>query len=263
MVGLLFVILAGFAFGSFINALVWRIHKRKNWVSDRSICTHCRHVLAPIDLIPVFSWLMLRGKCRYCGKRIEDTPLPELLLPALYAVSYLLWPLDAGGVGLAALLVWLAILVGLVALFVYDMKWQLLPNGLVAYVTVGALVLAVLDAVSRGWYHLLSAVIGGVVIFGFFWILFQVSGGKWIGGGDVKLAFALGVIAGSPAKALLVVFIASLLGTLVAVPGMLSQKLGKASKVAFGPFLVGATIIVFLWGQKLIDWYINSVLRLG
>src|SRR6185369_16739060 len=90
------LVLLGLIFGSFINALVYRIHAGRNWVSERSECMSCHHPLAAKDLIPVFSWLYLRGKCRYCKKPIPDSPIVELALPALFVVSYLLWttPLD-------------------------------------------------------------------------------------------------------------------------------------------------------------------------
>ncbi|HSD55741.1 MAG TPA: prepilin peptidase, partial [Candidatus Saccharimonadales bacterium] len=71
MIPLLLIVL-GLILGSFVNALVWRLRKNKDWVNDRSECTHCHHKLGPLDLIPVLSWVMLAGKCSYCHKKIED-----------------------------------------------------------------------------------------------------------------------------------------------------------------------------------------------
>ena len=76
--------MVGLAFGSFVNALVWRIRHKRDFVSERSECTHCHHVLAWNDLIPVLSWLMLRGKCRYCHKKIDDSPVVEVTTAALF-----------------------------------------------------------------------------------------------------------------------------------------------------------------------------------
>src|SRR5438105_4077844 len=96
------VILAGLglAFGSFINALVWRIHEKKDWVRQRSQCPHCGHKLAAKDLVPVISWLALRGRCRYCGKPISlQYPLVELAMAAVFISSYYFWPGGVAGVG--------------------------------------------------------------------------------------------------------------------------------------------------------------------
>ena len=127
----LLLVLTGLMFGSFINALVWRLHENKDWVSDRSECPHCHHKLAAQDLVPVFSWLFLGGKCRYCKKPIPDSPLVELALPGLFVLSYLLWPQPLSGVGLYDLIFWLVFLVGFTALAV----WFCRPDIIIAALT--------------------------------------------------------------------------------------------------------------------------------
>ena len=101
-------------------------------LKGRSMCPHCKHELAAKDLVPVLSWLYLRGKCRYCGKPIDDTPLVEAATAALFAISYLGWPgpLDTGLQWLI-FAVWLIFVVMFVALAVYDLRWLLLPNRVV------------------------------------------------------------------------------------------------------------------------------------
>src|SRR5688572_14187716 len=96
----------GLIFGSFINALVWRLHEGRDWVRERSECLQCHHQLAPKDLIPVLSWLLLRGKCRYCHKPIPDSPLVELAVPALFVTSYFFWPVDLAGSAWFAFICW-------------------------------------------------------------------------------------------------------------------------------------------------------------
>lgn len=129
----------GLCLGSFVNALVWRLHeqakkqKKETTLSitkGRSMCPHCRHNLSWRDLIPVFSWLRLRGKCRYCKKPISGQyPLVELMTATLFVGSYLFWPLDLQAVGdWTHFGLWLVILTGFMALLVYDLKWMLLPN---------------------------------------------------------------------------------------------------------------------------------------
>src|SRR4029079_16791155 len=96
---LFLLVVFGLVFGSFINALVWRLHAGRDWVKERSECTHCHHPLAPKDLVPVISWLWLRGRCRYCHKPIDDSPLVELAVPFLFVLSYCFWPMPLAGVG--------------------------------------------------------------------------------------------------------------------------------------------------------------------
>lgn len=258
----LILFLFGLIFGSFINALVWRLHSKKDWVKERSICPHCKHVLAAKDLVPVVSWLMLKGKCRYCKKPISaQYPAVELLTASLFALSFTFWPSSFNLPGILAFGVWLFVLVLLIALLVYDVRWMLLPNKLVAVLTVASVVLVVLLAWDgNGVTYVLQALLGAGVFFAIFWLLFTLSSGKWIGGGDVKLAFSLGLIAGSLNNVLLTIFIASLLGTVLITPMLLSKRLKVHSKIPFGPFLILATIIVFWFGTRMISWYLETFL---
>ena len=95
----------------------------------------------------------------------------------------------------------------------------------------------------------------GFIIFGFFYSIFIISEGKWIGGGDVKIGFLLGLIVATPINSLLVIFLASLLGTFYSLPGIFIKKTNLNSHIPFGPFLIIATIIVFLFGSELLSAY--------
>src|SRR4051812_40657220 len=130
LVWAIYLFTLGLCLGSFINALIWRLHENKDWVKGRSQCPNCGHVLAAKDLIPVLSWLALRGRCRYCGRTIsKQYPVVELLTGVAFAASYLYWPETLSESGQKLLLItWLTSLVGLMALLVYDFKWMLLPN---------------------------------------------------------------------------------------------------------------------------------------
>jgi prepilin signal peptidase PulO-like enzyme (type II secretory pathway) len=111
--------IAGLVLGSFVNAVVSRLpHLDGSVLWGRSRCPRCHTELAAWDLVPVLSWLLLRGRCRYCGARIEDGPLVEIAIPALFVISYLLWPGGVGGFAVLPFAVWLvfgACLIGLVA----------------------------------------------------------------------------------------------------------------------------------------------------
>ncbi len=249
----------GLVFGSFINALVWRLHKHRNWVSERSECPHCHHVLAPLDLIPVFSWLLLRGKCRYCRKPIPDSPLVELAVPALFVLSYAYWPSPLSGQGLFDFVCWLLFIIGFVALAVYDIRWFLLPDvivyplvALAAFQVVGDWLLY-----HHDWHLLFGPLIGVAIISGLFYLLFYLSAGKWIGFGDVKLGIVLGLLAGGALKALLVLLAASSLGTLIALPLLLQGKATRKTHLPFGPLLLAGMVIIALWGDHIISWYMG------
>jgi leader peptidase (prepilin peptidase)/N-methyltransferase len=265
------LIVLGLCFGSFINALVWRLHeqslpKKKRVANDkdlsvtkgRSMCPHCQHTLGVMDLLPLFSWLLLRGKCRYCHAPIGwQYPVVEASLALLYVVSYMCWPLVFDSQGVFIFAVWLIALVGLVALAVYDIRWMLLPNKIVfPLIGLGLLQTVVVAMLFDGRGGTILQATGAVAIAGgVYYVLFQLSKGRWIGGGDVKLGYALGFLLQTPLKAFLMLFLASLIGLLLAAPGVLSKRLTATSKVPFGPSMILATAIVVLFGQAVVDWY--------
>ena len=132
---------------------------------------------------------------------------------ALFILFYLFWPYGLNSVVQWVVLIgWLLVLVGLIALAVYDLRWMLLPNGLMIYLIVLTAFITVVNLMSSGfdWRGLLNALLGALVGGGLFYILFQVSRGKWIGGGDVKLGFVLGLLAGSAQRSFLMIFLATL-----------------------------------------------------
>jgi len=277
VVALIFV---GLALGSFVNALVWRIRaqeqiteKKKQSKADkaqlsrlsitkgRSMCLSCGHELAPKDLIPIVSWLWLRGKCRYCGARIPDTPVSEVAVPVLLLMSYLWWPWSlASNLNWLLFGLWAICIVSFVALALYDLRWYLLPNRIVFPLIWLALVFRLVAGLQADTGQLslwLSGVWGAALLAGLFYLLFIISNEQWIGGGDVKLAVALGLLAGGPLATLLLLFLASTTGTLAAVPLLLQGKSIRHMRIPFGPFLILATILTVLFSQSVIDWYIG------
>jgi prepilin signal peptidase PulO-like enzyme (type II secretory pathway) len=255
------LIVVGLCFGSFINAFVWRFHEHIDWSKKRSECDYCRHVLSAFDLIPVFSWLALRGKCRYCHKALSwQYPLAELITAAIFCLSYIYWPFSLSGLGLFQFICWLVLIVGFVGLTIYDLRWRTLPNKFVFSITFLALAqLLVVSLVQGSVKHFIGGVIGAAVIAGIFYIIFQISDGKWIGGGDVKLGICLGLIVGGPINAVLLIFIASLSGTLMAIPLLLRYKTVKIH-IPFGPFLMFATMVIFLFGNDFLSWYKHLII---
>lgn len=269
------LLLTGLCLGSFVNALVWRVHEQSkkgkkqslkpkdlSIVHGRSMCVHCHHTLAWYDLLPVVSWLSLSGKCRYCKKAISGQyPLVELLTAALFVVSYAYWPTEFDTAGVLSFGFWLIFLVGFMALIIYDLRWMLLPNRIVfpMQALAGVYVL-VLVITKQDTGVLLTAFWGVLCSAGLFYVLFQISNGKWIGGGDVKLAVVLGALVGGPVHAFLMLFIASLCGSLVGLPLILTGKSKRNSRIPFGPMLILATIIVYLFGTAMINLYKQQLL---
>lgn len=250
------LIVLGLSFGSFINAFVWRFHEHMDWLRGRSECDYCHHVLSPIDLIPVLSWAILRAKCRYCHKHLSlEYPLVELVTAGLFSISYIYWPLSLHGLDLFQFVCWLAFLVGFVGLTIYDLKWYTLPDKIVFFlIGLSSLQLLVVYIDSSNIRHLTGGLIGAAIISGIFYTIFRISDGKWIGGGDVKLGICLGMIVGGPLNAILLIFIASLIGTLLAIPLLLKHR-SISIHIPFGPFLMLATIIVFFLGSDITSWY--------
>ncbi len=271
------LVVVGLCLGSFANALVWRLHeqeaelakkqpsktylKQLSVARGRSMCPHCKHELAAKDLMPLLSWLSLKGSCRYCGQPISPQyPLVELFTAALFVASYSWWPVAFNTIEVLEFVFWLVLLTGLVALFVYDLRWMLLPNRLVYPLMVIAGFLATIRILhdSQPLHALVNTALAVAVGGGLFYLLFQLSGGRWIGGGDVKLGWLLGLVAATPARSLLLIFIASVLGTLVSLPLLASNRLKRSSVVPFGPFLIIAAVAVQLFGAAILHWYALS-----
>lgn len=257
-----FLGIAGAAFGSFIDAITWRLHTKRNFISDRSECEHCHHKLGPWDLIPIFSWVLLGGKCRYCGKPITPlAPLTELALAAIFVLSYVYWPLGfASWQAVTLFVLWLIYMVMLGILFVYDLRWLLLPDVLVVpLIALGFVDATIWNNLYDGNLVSLSShiVLGVAAMAGLYWVLYMVSKGKWVGFGDIKLAVFMGAVLGWQ-KTLLLLMLANFIGLLVVLPGLLTKKLTPTSRVPFGPFMIVAFVIVGLAGDRLIDWYIRT-----
>ena len=201
---------------------------------------------------------MLRGRCRYCRRKIGIEPFAtEVTGGLVFVLSYLLWPktLDHGQIVLLA--TWLACSVGLLALFVYDLKWMILPSNIV-YVTAGIALIGRLTYIigyeSDKPKALALWVLSLGVSSGIFWLLYQINE-NFIGGGDIRLGLITGTLLATPISSFVMIFFASVLGTLFMIPGIAGGRNGMRSKLPYGPFLIASTAIVLFYGQSLIDWY--------
>jgi leader peptidase (prepilin peptidase)/N-methyltransferase len=268
LVTVVILLFLGLAFGSFINALVWRVHEQGSGkktkdlsiLNGRSQCVNCGHELSAKDLVPVFSWLALKGKCRYCCKAISaQYPLVEAATATWFLLSYYFWPGGVYGVSEWLLLItWLTTSVGLIALAVYDFRWQLLPNKILYPTFFVALYgrLTYLLVFEPNKLRALGVLILSILVAsGLFWLLFMISDGKWIGYGDVRLGLITGTVLASPAKSFLMIFLASIIGIIVMAPALIRGQKNLTSRLSFGPFLILATALSLLFGDSIINHY--------
>ena len=276
----------GLAAGSLVSAIVWRtkqqadlrasileLRKQKKPVQDprspvqdlsilggRSQCPRCRHQLSAVDLIPVVSWLVLGGRCRYCHKKIAwHYPVVELVMAGLFLASYYFWPGPLALNGHKVLFVtWLVSLVSLVSLAIYDLRWRELPTKIIYTTAALALAGRLTYIVFYGHQIALDLLKLGLAILiasGLFFLLHEFSKGKWLGFGDVRLGILTGTLLADPALSLLMIFLASLGGTLAALPLLISGQKKLNSQLPYGPHLIAATLVAYLFGAGLINWY--------
>lgn len=240
----IFLFLFGLAFGSFLNAWVYRTRVGQSITKGRSLCPHCKHQLHYLDLIPVLSFLFLQGKCRYCHKKISlQYPVVELVTGILFVLVYVVQGSNLG----VLLFRDLAIVFFLEFIFLYDLLYGEIPFFSTVLPGIALLIFSL-------FFHLLSptALIVGLCIgAGFFLFQFLLSKGAWIGGGDIGLGFFMGIVLGFP-LILLALFFAYVGGSLVLLPFLFLKKLDKKSKIPFGTFLSVATFITLIWGEKML-----------
>jgi leader peptidase (prepilin peptidase) / N-methyltransferase len=221
------------------------------------MCVNCKHTLAWYDLIPVVSWIFLIGRCRYCKKLISiQYPLVELLMAVLLVVSFIFWPYELTG-GLSYILfgIWAVMLTILFSLAVYDVKWMILPTQLV-YIALGlSITFTGVNAIFRqDWGVLISGLVGSLGLGGLFWLIYKISKGTWIGGGDVRFGFVMGMLIGWQ-KAIFGLTAAAYIGLAVIISLAVIGKYHRRMRLPFGPMLITGTYVSLLWGQYAVDLY--------
>lgn len=246
----------GVIFGSFVNAWVWRTSKDMSVAKGRSMCPHCKHELAWYDLIPVFSYLTLKGKCRYCSKAIDaQYPLVELSTGVLFATLYLV--LSPSTIySLVQFVILLIVTVLLIAAFVYDAKYMELPEKFMLPAVALGVVSLGLKAYQNGWNSLTGQLVGLAVVVLLYTALWFFSKGKWLGAGDIRIAAIMGLFL-VPAQLIVGLFAAYLFGAAYGVYVLRKAKSKRGIRVPFGPFLIVGFYIGLLWGQQIADWYMS------
>lgn len=280
----------GLTMGSFLNVVADRYDQTRSFfswrkVAGRSRCPHCGTTLRWYELVPILSFIFLRGRCRTCGSRISwQYPLAEILAGTatagiVYKLAEMFYVrqvfLSGGPMAwfIIAAVIWLWIFYFFITLSFIDWRLKIIPNeinGLLAAAGMGL-------AIWQWWYGKwglaegtflggYAAMLGGrgevftnhlaagVAAFAVFWIIAAVTKGRGMGMGDAKLAGALGLIFGWP-DVLLIIILAFILGAAVGIYLLAQGRHGMDSQIPFGPFLVMAAATVFFWGEAILNAY--------
>jgi leader peptidase (prepilin peptidase) / N-methyltransferase len=260
MITALFVFVLGACAGSFCSALLYRTRHGGSVVSGRSRCTSCNKELGPLDLIPILSWLIRRGRCRFCKAPFSWQYLAlEVVMGSLFVAAYY-------GSGCSGLIcyppsLWAEVgkkalfLVFLALIFVYDARHGEIPD---SFSLIGALCAFILNVFINpvAWPALILAVIVGA---GFFAVQYAISGGRWVGDGDILVGAMMGAMLGWP-DTLTAIFVAYFIGMFAVAILMLVRKKSLNDAIPLGPFLaLGTAAVIFLPPNFLLRfWYAFS-----
>lgn len=241
-----FALLFGLVFGSFFNVVGLRVPKKESIVTPPSHCTSCNRQLTALDLIPVLSYLFLRGKCRRCGAKISPIYMvTELVTGLLFAFA--VWKL-----GITFEMAVAILFISLLAIIVVsDIAYMLIPDKVLLFFLPFIVLGRVFSPLEPWWDSLLGAVVG----FGVLLLIAVISKGG-MGGGDIKLFFLIGLVLGT-IPTLMTLFFASVIGMIVGIIVLKVSGKGRKTPVPFGPSIAAAAIIVYFYGEVIITWYMG------
>ncbi len=270
----IFIFVLGVCIGSFLNCVIYRLEEKKN-LKGRSFCPYCKQGLRWKDLIPVFSFLFLAGRCRYCKSKISaQYPLVEIATGVLFVLLLSFGEVRPPAGGLTSILNFAFLLYvasALVVIFVYDLKHYLIPDKILLPAIFIAFLHRVFEnLINSNWilnsnfkFQISNYLLAVIIASGFFLAIFLVSAGRWMGFGDVKLAVLLGLLLGFPnilAALFLAFFFGAIMGVILMVlPASLQggKKKGLKSEIPFGPFLIAGTFLALFLGSAIINWYVQ------
>lgn len=253
MFEVLFIFILGLIIGSFLNCAAYRMHKGESFVLGRSYCPNCKHELQSKDLIPLLSFLFLKGKCRYCKKSISiQYPLVEILTAIFFSFIFI-------QIGLTwQLLFWLILASLIIVIFIYDIKYYIIPDGAI-FSAIALTFLMLLVSYFLGSFSLeslLTSLASALGLSLFFFAIWFFSKGMAMGFGDVKLAFFIGLILGWP-NVIVGTFLGFLFGAIIGIVMILIKGKSLKSELPFAPFLILGMLTTFFWGNIIINWYIS------
>jgi leader peptidase (prepilin peptidase)/N-methyltransferase len=253
-------VLLGLLVGSFLNVVIDRLPAGQSLAYPPSHCPACKKRLAAKDLLPILSYALLKGRCRYCGERISlRLPMVEASTAIAFGLLFAYFKLSPG---LAVAMFYFCLLL---VIAVIDLERQLIMNWLVYPAAIIAFIISIVgteQGFSQGmvhvWGHLVvprisQAGIGlaiGLVLF----LLIAVWSRGGMGLGDVKMAALMGIMIGYP-SVLVAIFLAIVAGGLTAIGLLATRKKGRKQAIPFGPFLALGAMLALLWGNTIWGWY--------
>lgn len=255
----IFIFIFSLCIGSFINVVIYRLPNHISLVTPPSHCPKCNHKLAWYDNIPLFSYIMLRGRCRYCKEKISPQYfIVEILTASLATIVFLYLGLSFNSL-VGILLVYL-----LIPLSIIDIKYQIIPDSInIGIIIVGIIGFIVNSPSYEGIITInwISKLIGfgvAALITLLFIALSKLLKKELIGGGDLKLLLSISLIVGWQ-QLLIIIFLSSLLVLIIGVP--FGSKINKyrenPKQIPFGPYLSIVILLIFLFGPQIFEWYFS------
>lgn len=239
------IFLLGLCIGSFVNVLGDRLPLGKDIFMSRSVCDHCKKRIKAIDLIPVVSYLLLSGRCRFCHKKISiQYPLVELTTAFTFVGIYTSNLPHA---------IFLIIVFSLfIAIVIADIKYLIIPNSLVFILVALCLVFILVYSPT----FLVNRLITALGAFAFLWFIYAVTKGRGMGFGDVKFSVVMGLFLGYP-EIIIAFYIAFLTGAAAGIILLLTGRSRLGQHIPFGPFLVWGTVATFIWKNQLLEIFLR------
>lgn len=255
---LIFII--GACIGSFLNVVIYRLPEKKSIWKKRSNCPHCHQKLKNYDLVPIFSFIWLKAKCRGCKQKISwQYPSVELVTGLLFV--FLAYHHQVGQAMANPMFFRdLVFVAGLIIIFTTDLRYYLIFDAVSIPLMVFAFLVNFFILSHSGNYFsiLINLLLAGVIGSGFFALQYWISKGKWVGGGDIRLGAVMGFMLGWP-----IIFVALILayvsGAVISVILLAFKIKTMKSPVPFGVFLTGSTFVALFWGQQLLAWYLTNL----
>lgn len=239
--------LVGTIIGSFLNVIIYRIPIGESIISPPSHCGNCDSRLRPLDLIPILSWIALKGKCRYCSSKISYRyPFVELLTGGLFLFTYIAVGIDQ------KLVAYLVLGCMLIINTFIDMDHFILPNIILLFGLIAFVLLTVFLPFISWRDSFLGAFVGAVPLL----ILFLLTKGRGMGPGDVKFMGVIGLYLGWKLS-LLTLFLSFILGGIFGILLLATRIKDKTDAIPFGPWIALAAFISMYWGSDIISWYLG------
>lgn len=250
-----FIILVyGLVIGSFLNVVIYRVPAGESIVRPPSHCGVCNQRLKILDLIPIISYLFLRGRCRYCNAKISIRyPLVELMTGVLFLLCYYFFGIEWK---LLFILVYVSLLI---AITLIDLDHQIIPDGLLIFGAIFAIVEKVIQGLVLGNnLRILDSLYGMLVGGGVFLLIAVVSNGG-MGGGDIKLMALLGFIFGFR-PIVIIAMLAFIIGAVISVLLLVTKIKSRKDPVPFGPFIALSALLVIFLEERIVYWYITNMI---